>query len=118
MTHSFPPRRSADLRIAGSRITMPTSRKICDDGGDAASQIDSDGGTMLGQMPSTSPAKPSTKKHRVSTKGDASRPSCIDARSEERRGGKESVSRCRARWWPYNKKKKTKTKNTEMTSKY
>src|SRR3546814_16757766 len=59
---------------------MPTSRKICDDGGDAASQIDSDGGTMLGQMPSTSPAKPSTKKHRVSTNGDASRPSCIAAR--------------------------------------
>src|SRR3546814_6490396 len=59
---------------------MPTSRKPCDDGGEAASQIDSDGGTMLGQMPSTSPAKPSTKKHKVSTNGDASRPSCIAAR--------------------------------------
>src|SRR3546814_9058423 len=59
---------------------MPTSRNTCDDGGEAASQIDSDGGTMLGQMPSTSPAKPSTKKHRVSTNGDASRPSCIAAR--------------------------------------
>src|SRR3546814_19228879 len=59
---------------------MPTSRKPCDDGGEAASQIDSDGGTMLGQMPSTSPAKPSTKKHKVSTNGDASRPSRIAAR--------------------------------------
>src|SRR3546814_7954778 len=58
---------------------MPTSRNTCDDDGEAASQIDSDGGTMLGQMPSTSPAKPSTKKQRVSTNGDASRPSCIAA---------------------------------------
>src|SRR3546814_20191105 len=66
--------------IAGSRIAMPTSRNTCDEGGEAASQIDSDGGTMLGQMPSTSPAKPSTKKHRVSTNGDASRPSCTAAR--------------------------------------
>src|SRR3546814_14825773 len=27
-------------------------------------------------------------------------------RSEERRVGKECVSTCRARWWPYNEKKK------------
>src|SRR3546814_12370703 len=27
-------------------------------------------------------------------------------RSEERRVGKECVSTCRSRWWPYNKKKK------------
>src|SRR3546814_20317343 len=59
---------------------MPTSRNTCDEGGEAASQIDSNGGTMLGQMPSTSPAKTSTKKQRVSTNGDASRPSCIPAR--------------------------------------
>src|SRR5690606_33543444 len=59
---------------------MPTSRKTCDDGGEAASQIDSAGGTMLGQMPSTSPAKPSAKKHSVSTNGAASRPSRSAAR--------------------------------------
>src|SRR3546814_16922005 len=28
-------------------------------------------------------------------------------RSEERRGGKECVSKCRSRWWRYNEKKKT-----------
>src|SRR3546814_16714864 len=28
------------------------------------------------------------------------------ARSEERRVGKECVSTCRSRWWPYHKKKK------------
>src|SRR3546814_16901460 len=28
------------------------------------------------------------------------------ARSEERRGGKECVSTCRFRWWPYHYKKK------------
>src|SRR3546814_11636843 len=33
-----------------------------------------------------------------------------DARSEERRGGKECVSTCRSRWSPYNKKKKKKNK--------
>src|SRR3546814_19134201 len=65
--------------IAGSRIAMPTSRNTCDEGGEAASQIDSDGGTLLGQMPRTSPAKPSTKNHRVSTNADASRPSFIPA---------------------------------------
>src|SRR3546814_16698076 len=27
-------------------------------------------------------------------------------RSEERRGGKECVSTCRSRWWPYHEKKK------------
>src|SRR3546814_13643275 len=27
-----------------------------------------------------------------------------DRRSEERRVGKECVSKCRSRWWPYNKK--------------
>src|SRR3546814_17505859 len=31
-------------------------------------------------------------------------------RSEERRVGKECVSTCRSRWWPYHKKKKTKRK--------
>src|SRR3546814_20166740 len=31
-------------------------------------------------------------------------------RSEERRVGKECVSTCRSRWWPYHKKKK----NTEI----
>src|SRR3546814_11694255 len=29
------------------------------------------------------------------------------ARSEERRVGKECVSTCRSRWWPYHYKKKT-----------
>src|SRR3546814_20296283 len=29
------------------------------------------------------------------------------SRSEERRVGKECVSTCRSRWWPYNEKKKT-----------
>src|SRR3546814_16138760 len=33
------------------------------------------------------------------------------ARSEERRVGKECVSTCRSRWWPYNKKKKQKEDN-------
>src|SRR3546814_14629132 len=33
------------------------------------------------------------------------------ARSEERRVGKEWVSRCRSRWSPYNEKKKKKKKN-------
>src|SRR3546814_11701533 len=32
----------------------------------------------------------------------------LDARSEERRGGKEWVSTFRYRWWPEQKKKKTK----------
>src|SRR3546814_11554635 len=36
----------------------------------------------------------------------------LDARSEERRVGKECVSTCRSRWSPYHKKKnKTKKKN-------
>src|SRR3546814_13759643 len=35
-------------------------------------------------------------------------------RSEERRVGKECVSKCRSRWSPYHKKKKT--KNEETTS--
>src|SRR3546814_16321540 len=30
-----------------------------------------------------------------------------DTRSEERRVGKECVSTCRSRWWPYNKKQTT-----------
>src|SRR3546814_18640125 len=32
----------------------------------------------------------------------------LDKRSEERRVGKECVSRCRSRWSPYNSKKKKK----------
>ncbi len=40
----------------------------------------SPGGTMFGQMPSTRPKKPSTKKHSVSTNGRASRPCAIAAR--------------------------------------
>src|SRR3546814_19339715 len=31
----------------------------------------------------------------------------LDWRSEERRVGKEGVSTCRSRWWPYHYKKKT-----------
>src|SRR3546814_15505219 len=31
-----------------------------------------------------------------------------NGRSEERRVGKECVSTCRSRWWPYHKKKKHK----------
>src|SRR3546814_8165016 len=30
----------------------------------------------------------------------------VPARSEERRVGKECVSTCRSRWWPYHEKKK------------
>src|SRR3546814_15293228 len=30
----------------------------------------------------------------------------VQRRSEERRVGKECVSTCRSRWWPYHKKKK------------
>src|SRR3546814_14989618 len=30
-----------------------------------------------------------------------------DGRSEERRVGKECVSTCKARWWPYHSQKKT-----------
>src|SRR3546814_14171545 len=35
---------------------------------------------------------------------------CADARSEERRVGKECVSTCRSRWSPYHEKKKMVTK--------
>src|SRR3546814_11354652 len=31
---------------------------------------------------------------------------CLTERSEERRVGKECVSTCRSRWWPYHQKKK------------
>src|SRR3546814_14010673 len=31
----------------------------------------------------------------------------LPSRSEERRVGKECVSTCRSRWWPYHSKKKT-----------
>src|SRR3546814_19503484 len=31
-------------------------------------------------------------------------------RSDERREGKEGLSKCRSRWWPYNEKKKITTK--------
>src|SRR3546814_19285070 len=34
--------------------------------------------------------------------------SCGAVRSEERRVGKECVSTCRSRWWPYHSKTKTK----------
>src|SRR3546814_11676221 len=34
-------------------------------------------------------------------------------RSEARRVGKECVSTCRSRWWPYNKKKKKKENTTK-----
>src|SRR3546814_17205249 len=33
------------------------------------------------------------------------------ARSEERRVGKECVSTCRSRWWPYHEKKKRRQNN-------
>src|SRR3546814_20024689 len=33
-----------------------------------------------------------------------------NVRSEERRVGKECVSTCRSRWWPYNSKKKKRIK--------
>src|SRR3546814_20162351 len=33
----------------------------------------------------------------------------IAGRSEERRVGKECVSTCRSRWWPYHEKKKTRS---------
>src|SRR3546814_13653810 len=38
-------------------------------------------------------------------------PHIAEARSEERRVGKECVSTCRSRWSPYPYKKKRKTKN-------
>src|SRR3546814_11565736 len=34
-------------------------------------------------------------------------------RSEERRGGKECVSTCRSRWWPYHLKNKYKRKKIQ-----
>src|SRR3546814_3911120 len=39
--------------------------------------------------------------------------SMVDARSEERRVGKECVSTCRSRWSPYHQKKKNKTIHSE-----
>src|SRR3546814_17061246 len=42
------------------------------------------------------------------------------SRSEERRVGKECVSTCRSRWWPYHYKNKTRTdgrQNTNLTRK-
>src|SRR3546814_20639624 len=30
----------------------------------------------------------------------------VHGRSEERRGGKDGVSTCRSRWWPYTERKK------------
>src|SRR3546814_13070472 len=38
----------------------------------------------------------------------------IEARSEERRVGKERVSTCRSRWSPYHSKKKIKTYNNDQ----
>src|SRR3546814_19331248 len=37
------------------------------------------------------------------------------ARSEERRVGKECVSTCRSRWWPYHTKKNVDKQQTEST---
>src|SRR3546814_13768631 len=39
---------------------------------------------------------------------DAMKLAATTFRSEERRVGKECVSTCRSRWWPYHKKKITK----------
>src|SRR3546814_13440553 len=36
----------------------------------------------------------------------------IDVRVEERRVGKEGVSTCRARWWPYHKNKNERRKQS------
>src|SRR3546814_14791726 len=36
------------------------------------------------------------------------------ARSEERRVGKECVSTCRSRWWPYHQKKKRQLQKTTI----
>src|SRR3546814_20013146 len=47
--------------------------------------------------------------------GSAKNQTCVQERgmrgqrSEERRVGKECVSTCRYRWWPYNSKKKNQT---------
>src|SRR3546814_17181644 len=37
----------------------------------------------------------------------------IEERSEERRGGKECVSTCRSRWWPYHYKKNNKRRKQQ-----
>src|SRR5579885_467093 len=54
-------------------MNAPTITNSCELGAEAASQMVSEGGTMLGQMPITSPMKPSRKKHSDSTNGSTSR---------------------------------------------
>src|SRR3546814_18836739 len=49
--------------------------------------------------------------HRMNPAPAAGGNRCAD-RSEERRVGKECVSKCRSRWSPYHSKKKTKQKNS------
>src|SRR3546814_16639613 len=46
----------------------------------------------------------------IDTRSQPSGPVSRISRSEERRVGKECVSTCRSRWWPYHSKKKKKTK--------
>src|SRR5690348_11316439 len=54
-------------------MNAPTITNNCELGAEAASQIVKEGGTMLGQMPTTSPTKPSRKKHSDNTNGATSR---------------------------------------------
>src|SRR5690349_5449580 len=54
-------------------MNAPTITNSCELGADAASQIVRLGGTMLGQMPTTRPMKPSRKKHSDNTNGATSR---------------------------------------------
>src|SRR3546814_12851057 len=59
-------------------------------GGQARPTLPSSSSTIVSTLlVDTPPAKPSANR-----------------RSEERREGKECVSTCRSRWWPYNEKKK------------
>src|SRR3546814_12201627 len=52
--------------------------------------------------------------HRLGLRGgQAMEQRLLDARSEERRVGKECVSKCRSRWSPYHSKKKNDMLNTE-----
>src|SRR3546814_19760875 len=65
--------------------------------------------TFSGGRPSTTPLSVATsgRSIRIGSAVIAAR-----IRSEERRGGKESVSTCRSRWSPYHYKKKKKIENT------
>src|SRR3546814_19643240 len=101
-------RRRHELPLVGTEAEGKLSRRARH-ASDGPRQVAAEcRGSLAGMFDGDAQAEPGA----ILCAADAERFAAVDGRSEERRVGKECVSKCRSRWSPYHSKKKKVPHNT------